>query len=176
MPVDPKRRTIRTIAEAKDLHANLAQSAANTAKWLAAQTGDPMSLLRAMRFETVGYDPLTGEPLNIVEQLNQTFTILVTLRAIEQLFELHRDSGGFHLALGTSAGRDIESVKERYVAAEVFAATRPESNQKLKKDLMRLTTDPADHRYVFFYCPGFTEGRQANRETVPGIHVYAVNP
>ena len=71
-----------------------------------------MSVLRAMRFDTVGHDPLTGEPLNVVEQLNQTFTILVTLRAIEQLFELHPDAGGFRLALGTSSGRDIESVKE----------------------------------------------------------------
>jgi hypothetical protein len=39
-------------------------------------TGEPMALLKTMRFETVGHDPLTGEPLNIVEQLNQTFTIL----------------------------------------------------------------------------------------------------
>jgi hypothetical protein len=135
------------------MHAKIAESAANTAKWLVAQTTDPMSLLRAMRFDTVGHDPLTGEPLNIVEQLNQTFTILVTLRAIERLFELHPDAGGYRLALGTSSGRDIESVKEGLVAAEVFSATSPASNQKLKKDQMRLATDPAQHRYVFFVVP-----------------------
>ena len=121
----------------------------HTAKWLAARTNDdPMSVLRAMRFDTVGHDPLTGEPLNVVEQLNQTFTILVTLRAIEQLFELHPDAGGFRLASGPAAA-EIESVKERLVAAEVFSATRPTSNQKLKKDQMRLASDPAEYRTSF---------------------------
>jgi hypothetical protein len=176
MQLNSKRRTILTFAEAEDIHAKLAESAAHTAKWLAAQTDDPMSLLRAMRFETVGHDPLTGEPLNVVEQLNQTFTILVTLRAIEQLFELHPDSGGFRLALGTSSGRDIESVKEHLVAAEVFSATRPTSNQKLKKDQMRLATDPALYRYVFFSCPGYSAGRQPALEKISGIQVYAVDP
>jgi hypothetical protein len=74
MQTDPKRRTILTFAEAEDMHAKLAEGAAHTAKWLAARTNDdPMSLLRAMRFDMVGHDPLTGEPLNVVEQLNQTF-------------------------------------------------------------------------------------------------------
>ncbi|MGV7219224.1 hypothetical protein [Bradyrhizobium sp. UFLA05-112] len=82
MQPDPKRRTIRSFAEAEDMHTKIAESAANTAKWLVEQKDEPMSLLRAMRFDPVGHDPLTGEPLNIVEQLNQTFTILVTLRAI----------------------------------------------------------------------------------------------
>ena len=175
MQIDPKRRTILTYAEAEDMHAKLAESAAHTAKWLAAQTGDPMSLLRAMRFDTVGHDPLTGEPLNVVEQLNQTFTILVTLRAIEQLFELHPGAGGYRLALGTSSGRDIESVKEGFVAAEVFSARHPTSNQKLKKDLLRLSTDTAQYRYVFFCSPGFAAGRQPALEKISGIQVYAVD-
>ena len=110
-----------------------------------------------------------------VEQLNQTFTILVTLRAIEQLFKLHPEAGGFRLALGTSSGRDIESVKEGLVAAEVFSATSPTSNQKLKKDLMRLGTDRAQHRYVFFCCPGYSAGRQQALEKNSGIKVYAVD-
>lgn len=175
MQIDPKRRTIHNYAEAEGMHAALAEGAARTAKWLTTQTNDPMLLLRAMRFDTVGHDPLTGEPLNFVEQLNQTFTILVTLRAIEQLFELHPDAEGFRLALGTSSGRDIESVKEGLVAAEVFSATHPMSNQKLKKDLMRLTTDPAQYRYVFFCCPGYSAGRQPALERTSGIKIYAVD-
>jgi len=119
---------------------------------------------------------LTGEPLNVVEQLNQTFTILVTLRAIERLIELHPEAAGFRLALGTSSGRDIESVKPDLVAAEVFSATRPTSNQKLKKDIARLSSDAARHRYVFFAAPGFAVGRQEQLETTPGIQVYAVEP
>lgn len=65
-----------------------------------------MGLLRAMRFDAIGHDPLTGTPLNVVEHINQTFTILVTLRAVEQLLKLHPEAGGYHLALGTSGGRD----------------------------------------------------------------------
>jgi hypothetical protein len=93
MNVDPmvRRRVICTVAEAEAMHAKLVESAARTAKWLAAYSGEPMALLRSLRFETVGGDPLTGVPLNIIEQLNQTFTIIVTLHAIERLIELHPD-------------------------------------------------------------------------------------
>jgi hypothetical protein len=122
----------------------------------------------------VGYDPLTGEPLNIVEQLNQTFTILVSLHAIERLIELHPEAGGFRLALGTRSGRDIESVRPNHVAAEAFSATRPTSNQKLTKDLTRLATDTALRRYVFFASPGLSPGRHVELETVPNIQVHVV--
>jgi hypothetical protein len=133
-----------------------------------------MALLKALRFDAVGHDPLSGEALNVVEQLNQTFTILVTIRAIERLIPLHPDASGFRLALATSSGRDIESIRPDLVAAEVFSATSPTSNQKLKKDLLRLSTDPARHRYVFFASPGFAAGRHMPLETQPGIQVHAV--
>ena len=175
MQIDPKRRTILTFAEAEDMHAKLAESAASTAKWLAAQTSDPMSLLRAMRFDTVGHDPLTGEPLNVVEQLNQTFTILVTSACHRAIVRTTSRRWWLSSCPWTSSGRDIESVKERLVAAEVFSATRPTSNQKLKKDQMRLSSDPAQHRYVFFCCPGYSAGRQPELETISGIQVYAVD-
>ena len=68
------------------------------------------------------------------------------------------------MALGTSSGRDIESVAPDMVAAEVFSATHPNSNQKIKKDLARLSGDPARHRYVFFAAPGFEPGRQMDLE------------
>jgi hypothetical protein len=141
-----RRPVIRTVAEAEAMHARLLDGAARTATWLRDFNGEPMSLLRALRFDTVGHDPLTGEPLNVVEQLNQTFTILVTLRAIERLIGLHPEAGGFRLALGTSSGRDIESIVPNLVAAEVFSATRPASNQKIKKELARLSGDPVRYR------------------------------
>ncbi len=65
-----------------------------------------------------GHDPLTGEALNVIEQLNQTFTILVSLRAVERLIEMHPEANGFRLALATSSGRDIESVEPDLVAGE----------------------------------------------------------
>ena len=176
--MDHRRPIILTIADAEGIRAQILAGAAHTADWLRTFTGDPMELLKALRFKSVGHDPLTGEPLNVVEQLNQTFTILVTLSAVEQLIELHPDAGGFRLALGTSSGRDIESVAPDIVAAEVFSATHPNSNQKIKKDLARLSGDPARHRYVFFAAPGFEPGRQMDLEleTAPGVQVYAVEP
>jgi hypothetical protein len=174
--MDHRRPIIRTIADAESLHAQMVGSAARTVEWLRSFAGEPMALLKTLRFETVGHDPLTGEPLNVVEQLNQTFTILVTLRAVEKLIELHPDADGFRLALGTSSGRDIESVVPDMVAAEVFSATDPNSNQKLKKDLARLSADPALHRYVFFAAPGYGVGRHERLETVPGVQVHVVEP
>jgi hypothetical protein len=176
--MDHRRPIIRSIDEAEAMHAQLLNGAAATATWLRSFSGEPMALLKALRFELVGHDPLTGEPLNIIEQLNQTFTILVTLRAIERLLELHPEADGFRLALGTSSGRDIESIASDCVAAEVFSATLPTSNQKLKKDIARLSTDPARYRYVFFASPGFPAGRYDKLElkTAPEIQVHAVEP
>ena len=61
------------------------------------------------------------------------------------------------------------------MAAEVFAATKPRSNDKLRKDLVRLSEKAADykHRYVFFSCPGFGMGRQTALETVSDIQVWS---
>jgi hypothetical protein len=172
--MDHRRPIIQTIADAEAMRARVLDGAARTAAWLHTFAGEPMALLTAMRFETVGHDPLTGEPLNVVEQLNQTFTILVTLRAVERLIEFHPEAGGFRLAIGTSSGRDIESVVPDLVAAEAFSATNPASNQKLKKDLARLSSDPARHRYVFFAAPGYVAGRQERLETALAIRVHVV--
>jgi hypothetical protein len=171
--MDQRRPVIRTIADAESMHARMLAGAARTADWLRSFAGEPIALLKALRFDLVGCDPLTGEPLNVVEQLNQTFTILVTLRAVERLIELHPDAGGFRLALGARSDRDVESVTPHLVAAEIFAATRPESNQKLKKDIARLSTDPARFRYVFLAAPNDAPGRQTLLE-VPGIEVHVV--
>jgi hypothetical protein len=169
---------VHTVADADAMRVRIAANAVLTADWFAAHKRNPMELLRAMRFDLIGHDPLTGAPLNVVEQINQTFTILVTLRAVEELLiKLHPEiRSGYRLALGTSSGRDIESVEKDLVAAEVFSATRPTSNQKLKKDIARLLPDPARHRYVFFACPNFAVGRHPNLESDPGIQVYAVEP
>ena len=39
---------ISAFAEAEEMHEKIAEGAARTAKWLAAQPNDPMSLLRAL--------------------------------------------------------------------------------------------------------------------------------
>jgi hypothetical protein len=175
--LDHRRPTIRTIADAEQMHAQILDGAARTVAWLRGVEGEPMAVLKKLRFDTVGHDPLTGSPLNVVEQLNQTFTILVSLRAVEKLIELHPEAGGFRLALGTSSGRDIESVMPGLVAAEVFSATHPNSNQKLRKEIARLADDPAQHRYVFFASPTYKAGRHEQLEKPgTGVQVYATEP
>jgi hypothetical protein len=69
--MDHRRPIIRSITEADSIYAGLLNGAARTADWLRGFSGDPMALLKALRFELVEHDPLTGEPLNVVEQLNQ---------------------------------------------------------------------------------------------------------
>ena len=175
--MDHRRPTIRTIADAEQMHAQILDGAARTVAWLRGVEGEPMAVLKKLRFDTVGHDPLTGSPLNVVEQLNQTFTILVSLRAVEKLIELHPEAGGFRLALGTSSGRDIESVTPGLVAAEVFSATHPNSNQKLRKEIARLADDPAEYRYVFFASPTYKVGRHEQLEKPgTGVQVYATEP
>lgn len=171
---DFRRVMIRSVADVEALHAQVLSGAERTVIWLRGFAGSPLELFAALRFQTVGHDPLTGEALNVIEQLNQTFTVLGSLRAVERLIAMHPEAKGFRLALATSSGRDIESLEPDLVAAEVFSATHPGSNQKLKKDIARLMSDRARHRYVFFAAPKYASGRQAQLETVPGIEVHCV--
>jgi hypothetical protein len=118
------------------------------------QQGDPLALLEAVKFDKMGWDPM--EPtrsLNFIEQVNQTFTALVSVRAVEYLFEHHPEAAPFRVNLGTAPGSGVESL-DGSVAGEVFAATHPGSNGKLKKDIAEVAAVSAQHRYVFFHCPG----------------------
>jgi hypothetical protein len=72
--MDHRRPVIHSIAETQAFQVKLLDSAASAPAWL---------------------HSFTGAPLNVVEQLNQTFTILVTLRADERLIELLPDAEGF---------------------------------------------------------------------------------
>lgn len=169
---DLLRPVIRSAKEADALRAKVLSNADLTAAWLRDFVGSPLALLTAIHFQKEGHDPITRKPVNIIEQVNQTCTILVSLRAVVQLLAMHPDANGFELALATSSGRDIKSVKPDLVAAEVFCATHPGSNRKLKKDIKRLESDPARHRYVFFAAPNHEMG--LFRETEHGIKVYCV--
>lgn len=118
------------------------------------QRRKPLAALEALKFTQVGRDPLDPDrALNLVEQLNQTFTYLVSIRAVEYLFRKHPEAGPYRVNLGTQAGSDVESL-DGSVAAEVFAAVHPASNRKLAKDVAKVAATAARHRYVFFHCPG----------------------
>ena len=130
---------------------------------VAAQTGDPLELLRRMKFETIGFHPIDGCALNFIEQINQTWTYAVALAAARQLMELHPGLGGYRLAPGANASLplDIMSEADRLVGAEAFAAVDPRNNRKLAKDLTKMAARTEEHRYVFL-CRLYTLEQSAS--------------
>ena len=152
-------------------------AAAQTQAWIRAHEGEPMALLRAMKFEAVGFHPISGKALNVIEQINQTFTFAVALAATKELFLLHPEAEGFDLAPGAhmSLPLDIMSVVPGEVGAETFAAVDPRNNRKLKNDLDKLATRSDRHRYVFFSSPlypGLSRREQLDRD---GVQVWSVD-
>ncbi len=96
-----------------DRHLVAVRSAASkTRDWLVAHDGDPMDLLRSMKFDTIGFHPMDAQPLNVIEQINQTFTYAVALAAARQLLILHPDAGGFRLAPGAHASLPLDIMSE----------------------------------------------------------------
>ena len=150
-----KQLKISTSAELARLEAAIVSAAATTAAKLATELHgpDPLAALARLKFAQAGCDPLDlNRSLNFVEQLNQSFTYLASLEATRWLFERHPDRAPFHLNLGTAPGADIASA-DGAVAAEVFAATHPDSNDKLRKDVQKVRNMPATHKYVFYLSP-----------------------
>ncbi len=105
--------------------------------------------LKEIKFTKCGQDPLFDSSLNFIEQVNQTFTYLVCLRAVEQLLILH-PATSFVVNFGTQSGFDICSM-DGDIICECFAATSPKSNQKLEKDAHRVDSKDAKYKYVIFY-------------------------
>jgi hypothetical protein len=130
----------------------ISEAAAKVRAWFAAHPGDPLDMLRQMKFEPVGVHPIEGHALNLVEQINQTWTYTVALAATRQLLVLHPDAGGYKLAPGAYASEplDIMSEAEGLVGAETFAAVDPSNNRKLALDLAKMAARPEQHRYIFF--------------------------
>jgi hypothetical protein len=177
MPID-----ILSLDEVEPLVARVkraADLAVRRARDLLAAETDSLVILRQFKFAQLGRHPLDDMDLNLIEQVNQTWTFLVTLRALPFLFGRHPDAEGFRLYLGTEGGTDIVSIKPDVVAAEAFAAVRPRNNQKLKKDIDKLAREcpNARARYVFFNAPGFKHERQFSLEmvTAPGIEVWGID-
>ena len=110
----------------------------------------PIELFADIKFNKFGLDPIKGTPLNFIEQLNQMFSDLVVLYAVENLLDKYPDKK-FEVNFGAQAGIDIQSADET-VAAECFAVTSVDSNAKLREDankLMKLSKNV--NYYIFFY-------------------------
>ncbi|MDY8111077.1 hypothetical protein U0C82_18295 [Fulvimarina sp. 2208YS6-2-32] len=152
-------------------------AAAKTQTWIAAHDGSPMDLLRAMKFETIGFHPVADHALNVVEQINQTFTYAVALAAARTLLVRHPDAGGFVLAPGAHMSRplDIMSETDGLVGAETFAAVTPGNNGKLAADLAKLASRPERYRYVFFASPRFPGTNRLQKFERDGVEVWSVD-
>jgi hypothetical protein len=175
MPIE-----IRSVAEVEPLIARVRAAADVTAQRLRDLTGDAndgLTVLRRLKFSEFGRHPVEDRDINLIEQVNQTWTYLVSLRALPFLFERHPEAGGFRLYVGTEGGTDIMSLVPHAVAAEGFAAVHPQSNRKLAKDLEKLARDcpEARARYVFFAAPNFRHERQVLLEKLPGIEVWGID-
>jgi len=139
-------------------------------------SGSPLSALASVKFDPIGTHPLERRPLNIIEQVNQTFTYWVALKATELLLDWHPDARGFRLAPGAHAPSgtlDIESLEPGLVGAETFAGP-PSNNRKLAGDLEKLAKREETYRYVFFTAPKFNETKRHLELERDGVQVWSL--
>ena len=176
MPVE----TVKNLDDIEELRQRVRNAAVRTRLELATILADLMEAVHTLKFCAYGFDPLVeAKRLNLIEQLNQTFTNMATLAAAQRLLKRFPEcrEHGLRLRLGTSRGRDIESIDSNLVEAEVFAAVRPSNNGKLTKDINRLAGSTADNRFVFFHCPSQCDnpGQQHSLEREdPVVQVWAL--
>lgn len=113
-----------------------------------------LDLFHAMKFEEFGCDPLDkSKAWNLVEQINQTFTYLVSMKAAEVIFLECKSVESIECNLGTSSGNDLIGRDKNggiLVAAEVFSAVKTKNNGKLRKDVLKVMESKVRHMYVFF--------------------------
>ena len=140
-----------------------------------AENAESMGFFYRMKFEELGCDPFdTGRNLNLIEQINQTFTYMASLKAAEYLFDHYPTLKSLTLNLGTRSGWDIETDEIGGIVAEVFAAVHPKNNRKLMKDIEKVKVAAAKYRYVFFMCPGIGPGYYRQHAEIPGIEVISL--
>jgi len=146
-----------TLQKIEDIDAYIEdlQSSAEEAQLKLAEISDyaaPLELLYRIKFEQIGCDPFNPQrSLNLIEQVNQTFTYLASFKAAKLLFSWHSGLNSLKMNLGTQSGTDIESDYDGGISAEVFAAVTPASNDKLKKDIEKVSKSQARHKYVFLF-------------------------
>ena len=143
---------IESVGQVLELKTQMYKSAEDTVVQLKSlmETITPLELLSHFKFRKIGFDPIDGTELNIIEQVNQLFSDLVAMEALADLLQKYPEKS-FRTHLGAEAGFDIESL-DGEVVAECFAVTTASSNGKLKKDSEKLIEKAIDKkRYIYFY-------------------------
>jgi hypothetical protein len=154
-----KRQVVSSLKDLDRLEHEITRAVDATVSSLKQILSDEAALdaFARLKFSAAGHDPLDIQrPLNIIEQLNQTFTYLASVAGARWIMSRHGDCVPLILNLGTAAGFDISSECGRFVA-ETFAVTHPSSNDKLRKDVAKMQTTVAEHRFVFYLSPS-TDG------------------
>lgn len=172
-----KQYTVHLPEDLAPLKAILTSSAERTRSKIHAISSvpDPLILLSEFKYNDTGCDPLDPErDLNLIEQVNQTFTYWATFEAVEYLFKKHPSIKSLTLNLGTQGGSDIGSADDGGIAAEVFATTSPQSNDKLRKDVKKVSGSTAKYKYVFFSCPDYPSGIEKSDYRYPDVKIVSV--
>lgn len=148
------RQVIHSTRELDELENQVIAAAKRTVDALRTllSEAEPLHAFSQMKFEPSGFHPTDDRSLNLIEQINQTFTYLASVHATRWLFRHHPDSAPFRLNLGTAGGTDIEST-DGSIAAETFASVNPKNNRKLDADIDKVGRTSAGHKYVFYICP-----------------------
>jgi len=171
-----KVRIISSIDDANYLRNEIIKSAdiAKSNILALASNTTAIDLMYNLKFAEIGFEPLANKPINLMEQLNQMFTYLVSVEGVIFLIKTYPQMA-FTLNLGTTSGYDIEST-DKSIIAETFSATSPKSNDKLKKDVIRLAAnDGALHKYVFYYSANdFTAYVENLKKSYPNVNILKV--
>jgi hypothetical protein len=134
-----------------------------------------MDFWAAFKFDRIGHDSISGQPQNLIEQINQMYSNLVVLSAVDDLLDNHPGIS-FELQLGVSSGYDIQST-DGQVVAECFAVTSVSSNNKLSKDSKKLLAAPAMHKHIYFYSHEDSDKKLQNQYLkYPEIQFKKVDP
>ena len=107
-----------------------------------------MQFFAELKFGKMGRDPLTGRELNMIEQINQMYSDIVALSAVQDLLDQYPGKK-FEMHLGSTAGYDIQST-DGEVIAECFAVTSVNSNDKINKDCRKLRKAQALYKHLYF--------------------------
>ena len=163
--------------QVQELRAQIIQSIEVARAAVASPEQSPLPWLTELRFGKLGIHPLSSHPLNFIEQINQTFSYLVTISGVGLLLDRHPEANGFLIAPGAHASLplDIMSQEPGLVGAECFAAVELTNNNKLNRDMAKLRDRSERYRYVFFSSPRHQQTEEIQILSRDGVEVWSVD-